>query len=267
MHTVKNTNSKLSPFHTRSPRPPHFRRFMLFNLFRRFFLVIIWHFGSNTARFLLIVRTFHLRSETDAKCRCELQIMGRQQKYVVVIRIFNNLRCGIIVIVDFIRAGVRWRLQALFYRRPQVRVNFRDAVLQVAHEPLFDPGVQHRHCVRVRRLQVPLHLSNAICKTRPVLVHPLRVQTAVPLKMTHRQLQNIRLLQLGMFRVVRFCGIQDERLEGGQTLVDSSPASLLHEWLICASWFRSLVLGGHHRGRPACLLLVFAGGVSRARLP
>lgn len=62
----------------------------------------------------------------------------------------------------------------------------------------------------------------------------------MPLEMTHGQLQDVRLLQLGMLRlslailaILALGGLKDEGLQDGQALIDARPPPLLHEWFIC----------------------------------
>lgn len=78
--------------------------------------------------------------------------MGRQQKYVIAVGGFDGFRGGLLVVVHFVRAGVRGRLEALLHRGPQIGVHFGDAIFQVADQSLLDAGVEHGHRVGVRGL-------------------------------------------------------------------------------------------------------------------
>lgn len=93
-----------------------------------------------------------------------------------------------------------------------------------------------------------MHLPDAVRVPRLVPVQSFGIQTPVALEMPHGQLQDVGLLQFGVFGVVRLGRVQDEGLEGGQTLVDPGAAPLLHQGLVGAPGLRggALALRRHH---------------------
>lgn len=94
---------------------------------------------------------------------------------------------------------------------------------------------------------LPLDLPDAVGVSCPVVVDSLGVQAAVPLEVPDGQLEDVRLLQLGVFGVVSFGRVQDESLESGEALVDPRPAPLLHQGLVGSPRLRvPLRFRSHH---------------------
>jgi hypothetical protein len=204
-------------------------------------------------------------SQVDPQGVGELEVvLGQEQDEVAVVVLGELVGWGegvrllglvqpVLIVVDLLEGARIGRLEALLGGRrrqrgvPDVHVDLGDAVVQVSEQPLADAGVDDGHGLRVRRVQVPLHLADAVRVAGLVLVDPLDVEAAVPLEVAHGELQDVGLLQLGVLGVVRLGRVEDEGLEGGEALVDSRPAALLHQGFVGSSRFGGpLVLRGHN---------------------